>query len=154
MQINRTEVISMIVTEMLENTDSDTRRAGYIHLYGVAQAAAAIAQKRGLNAELAQIAGLLHDYYAYKTGDRENHAVKGGDMILPMLAKTELFTICEMGTISKAVAAHSDKDKVGDPYEEVLKDADVIQHILSNVTLPVKDSYKARYEKPKEEFLK
>lgn len=154
MEINRVEVISMIVTEMLENTDSDTRRAGYIHLYGVAQAAAAIAQKRGLNAELAQIAGLLHDYYTYKTGERENHAIKGGDMILPILAKTELFTICEMGTISKAVASHSNKDAIDGPYEEVLKDADVIQHILANITRPVKESYKARYEKLKEEFLK
>jgi len=148
LKINRIAVIGSVVMQMLsENENEEERAAGYIHLFGVGQTAALLAKKRGLDPELAQLCGLLHDYYVYSTGEREDHAVKGGDMILPILAKTGLFTICEMGIISKAVANHSDKEKVGDAYDELLKDADVLQHALANVSEEISSAHKERYEK-------
>ena len=48
----------------MENVD---KRTGAIaHLYGVSLAAAMIARKRGLDAELLAMAAMLHDLHAYK----------------------------------------------------------------------------------------
>ncbi len=145
--IDKVGVIEAVVTEMLENTDESRRADGYIHLFGVSAFAAMLAKKRDLSVDLARIIGLLHDFYYYQTGEREKHGSKGGDMLLPMLAKTGLFTVCEIGNIALAVANHSDKDKTGGAYEELIKDADVLQHAMANGCKPINDSHKQRYEK-------
>ena len=36
--------------------------------------------------------------------------------------------------------------------DEVLKDADILQHVLQNTTLPIRDKYEKRFEKLKKEF--
>ena len=59
-------------------TDATDIKFGYVHLYSVSQACALLAMKRQENVELAAIAGLLHDIYAYKTGARTDHAHQGG----------------------------------------------------------------------------
>lgn len=151
--IDRAAVIRSVVLQMIEQLEPDLRARACIHLFGVAQAAVAIAEKRGLDKELAYISGALHDYYKYMTSDTENHAQKGADAVLPILAKTELFTICEMGTISKAIAAHSDKDKIDGPYEELLKDADVMQRMLAAPTKEPQEKHRQRAEKLKAEFF-
>ena len=58
-------------------TDATDIKFGYVHLYSVSQACALLAMKRQENVELAAIAGLLHDIYAYKTGARTDHAHEG-----------------------------------------------------------------------------
>ncbi|MDF2545051.1 MAG: hypothetical protein K0S47_4769 [Herbinix sp.] len=55
-----------------KNNDRD-RRVAYVHLYGVAQACALIAKKRGVDIELAIMAGMLHDLYTYKRKDEVRH---------------------------------------------------------------------------------
>ena len=40
----------------------------------------------------------------------------------------------------------------GTPYEELLKDADVLQHILYNASNQVEEKYAVRYAKLKEEL--
>ena len=61
MEINRIEVISAVVSEMIAALPEERRQKAYVHLYGTAQTAGLIALRRGVNAELAQICGLLHD---------------------------------------------------------------------------------------------
>ncbi len=48
--------------------DDSKRNSAVAHLYGVSLAAAMIAKKRGLDAELSSMAAMLHDLCAYKTG--------------------------------------------------------------------------------------
>ena len=85
--------------------------------------------------------------------NREKHASKGADMVLPLLAKTGLFSVCEVANISRAILGHSDKEKTdGTPYEELLKDADVLQHILYNASKAVDEKYAERYAKLKDEL--
>ena len=103
---------------------------GYVHLYSVSQMCALLAMKRQQNVELAAVAGLLHDVYAYKTGSREDHAHRGAAMAKAILQELNLFSEEEIGMISGAIYHHSDKDAVGSPFDEVLKDADVLQHFL------------------------
>lgn len=53
MEINRIEVISAVVSEMIATLPEERRQKAYIHLFGTAQTAGLIALRRGINAELA-----------------------------------------------------------------------------------------------------
>lgn len=69
--MNRIEKVrEMVDTILLNMTDTSERRCGYLHLYGVSQACTMITLKRNENAELAAIAGLLHDIYLRNRKDR------------------------------------------------------------------------------------
>jgi uncharacterized protein len=60
--MDRVEKLREYVDEVLLNKNNDRdRRVAYVHLYGVAQACALIAKKRGVDIELAIMAGMLHD---------------------------------------------------------------------------------------------
>jgi len=60
--MNRVDTLREYVDEILLNKNNDRdRRFAYVHLYGVAQACAMIAVKRGVDIELAIMAGMLHD---------------------------------------------------------------------------------------------
>ena len=60
--MNRIEKVREVVDEiLLHMTDDEERRCAYLHLYGVSQACALLALKRGEDVELATIAGMLHD---------------------------------------------------------------------------------------------
>ena len=125
---------------------------GYVHLYSVSQTCALLAMKRKQNVELAAIAGLLHDIYAYKTGSRTDHAHQGASVAKEILQELNLFTEEEIDMITGAIYRHSDKDAVDSPFDEVLKDADALQHLL---IMPLADAVPheaARASKLKEEL--
>ena len=65
---------------------------GYVHLYSVSQTCALLAMKRQQNVELAAIAGLLHDIYAYQTGNRKDHAHQGAAAARKILQELNLFS--------------------------------------------------------------
>ena len=111
-------------------TDATDIKFGYVHLYSVSQACTLLAMKRQQNVELAAIAGLLHDIYAYKTGARTDHAHQGAVLAKEIMQETGLFSEEEMETVAGAIYHHSDKDTVDSPFDEVLKDADALQHFL------------------------
>lgn len=61
-EMNRTEQVRQTVDEILRGQPDDLeRRCGFVNLYGIAQACALLALKRGLDVELGTIAGMLHD---------------------------------------------------------------------------------------------
>ena len=125
---------------------------GYVHLYSVSQMCALLAKKRQQNVELAAIAGLLHDIYAYQTGSRKDHAHQGAAAARKILQELNLFSEEEINMISQAIYRHSDKDVVDSPFDEVLKDADALQHFL---IMPLADPVPheaARVSKLKEEL--
>ena len=125
---------------------------GYVHLYSVSQACALLAMKRQQNVELAAIAGLLHDIHAYQMGNRKDHAHQGALAAKKILQELNLFSEEEIDMVSQAIWRHSDKDTVDSPFDEVLKDADALQHFL---IMPLADSAPheaARVSKMKEEL--
>ena len=76
--MSRIKDLQKQVHSVLEKMEDEGKRLKAIsHLHGVALAAAVLAKKRGENAELASMAGLLHDLYAYKSGAEA--AGKAGD---------------------------------------------------------------------------
>lgn len=131
---------------LLKMEDKVERRCGYLHLYGVAQAAAMLAEIRGEDPELAAMAGMLHDFYSYTTGDIPDHAHKGAPFAWQVLTGLNLVSENEREMICRAIYDHSDKGERHLPFSEVLTDADVLQHVLYNPSFPVKAHEKARFE--------
>ena len=123
------------VLEKIE--DEDKRLKAVSHLHGVALAAA----------ELATMAGLLHDLYAYKSGSYDDHARLGAEYARKLLEKLALTTPEETDVICSAILHHDNKAEVDGPLDEILKDADVIDHSLSDPTKEVKPHEQVRYAK-------
>lgn len=137
-QLTRIDTVRRYVDEMLKACeDSEVARCGYVHLYGVGQACALIALRRGHDrayAELAEIAGMLHDYSTYQDNMREDHARRSSDRARAILTQTGEFTPKETDMICQAIRRHSDKEQIHEEMDEILKDADVMQHWLRNPT--------------------
>ncbi|GFP75442.1 HD domain-containing protein [Clostridium fungisolvens] len=150
---NRIERLRKYIDEILLNMkDTEERRCAYLHLYGVSQACAMIALKRNQNVELATMAGMLHDLHSYKTMNTENHAEKGAVLARQILEELSLTTEDETDLICSAILNHSSKAITHSSFDEVLKDADVLQHCLYNTLFPVMEHEKCRYQKLLTEF--
>ncbi|WP_061994580.1 HD domain-containing protein [Clostridium sp. ATCC 25772] len=151
--MNRIEVLRKYIDEIILNmTDVEERRCAYMHLYGVAQSCTLIALKRGENAELATMAGMLHDIYSYAKMDAKEHAHKGSILAREILQTLRITNDNETKIICDAVYNHSEKEMIHSQFDEILKDADVFQHCLYNPMFEIKSHEKNRYEKLKLEF--
>ncbi len=148
---DRIERVKEIVNEIIQKGKWEQSDA-YIHLYGVSQFCAMIAMRRGVDVELAVIAGMMHDIYSYSCGDTQKHAPKGALMAREILDTLGLFTNEEIEVICNAIAHHSSKKEFDGDLDEVLKDADVLQHCIYNLGEEVADKEKKRWETLKKEF--
>jgi len=129
---DRLEAVRERIDEIVHGQPEATeKRCGFVHLYGVAAWCVLLARRRGMNAELAGVAGMLHDIWAYKVSP-ENHAALGAVEAGSILGQVGSFTREEMEAIGQAIGHHSAKAEVHAPLDELLKDADVIQHYLYN----------------------
>lgn len=131
--MNRISIVKQYVDHIIENIESDKgRKDAIIHTYGVAQCCSLIANRRGLNPELAFISGLLHDIYAYFSGSYLCHGQSGAEMARPAIRDMKIFSDEEKKIILSAIFYHSYKEVVHDEYDEVLKDADILQTFLND----------------------
>lgn len=151
--MNRIEILRKYIDEIILNmTDVEERRCAYMHLYGVAQSCTLIALKRKENAELATMAGMLHDIYSYAKMDTKEHAHKGSILAREILQTLRITNDYETKMICDAIYNHSEKELIHSQFDEILKDADVFQHCLYNPMFEIKPHEKNRYEKLKLEF--
>ena len=132
--------------------DPKTRIGAVAHLYGVSLAATMLAKKRRLDPELASMAAMLHDLWAYKNGSYEDHAHRGATLAREILESLKLTTAEETDTICSMIYHHDDKLIVDGPMEELLKDADVVHHCMNDLSKAVKEKEKARFESLCKEF--
>ena len=111
------------------------------HLYGVSYMAALIAAKRGDNVELATMAGMLHDiaYFAPIDSPAGTHAELGSIISMKILKELNITSPEENEIICSAIKKHSDKDVIDMPFDEILKDADLLAHGIGDVTTENKD---------------
>jgi HD superfamily phosphodiesterase len=143
--MNRLERVRRIVDGILRGVQSpEDCRCGFVHLYGVSATAAFLALRRVQNVELTALAGMLHDLAAYETGTSEDHALRSARRAAEILAGLEVFTELEIETIRSAIAHHSDKTAVHDAVSELIKDADVLHHLLYDPDLSPQESHVAR----------
>lgn len=137
--MDRIEKVREVVDEiLLKMKEDEARRHAYLHLYGVSQACALLALKRKEDVELTVIAGMLHDIYTYANLDSRDHAHKGAEMAREILDSLYIFEEDEKDLICTAIYNHSDKSVVHDWLDEILKDADVMQHVLYNPLFDIK----------------
>ena len=140
------ELRKYVDSKLNKMDDEDKRLSAIAHLYGVSLAAQMLARKRGLDPELAGMAGMLHDMHAYKTGSYDDHAHLGAELARKILGKLELTSPEETDIICQAIYHHDDKASIDGPMDELLKDADVIDHCFKDSTKPVKEKEQKRYE--------
>ena len=134
--MNRLEALrSIIDAQLLSRSSDEDTRCGFVHLYGVSATAALLARMRGLDEVVAAAAGMLHDLVSYESGDPANHASRSAHRARQILATLDAFDDQEVDWIVSSILHHSDKDVVHGPYDELLKDADVLQHDLYNPEL-------------------
>ena len=129
--------------------DEEDKRTAYVHLYGVGLMASLIAIKRGYSreiAEMAEIAGMLHDLLTYvdRSTDTMDHANTCADFAKEnVLDHLDCYTDEEKQIIYNGIYNHSDKNVKGFYFDEIIKDADAVQHALRN---PMEDYF---YDSPR-----
>lgn len=144
--MERIEKIRLCVAARFSDSMSvDVKSQMTEHVFGVSQFCGLLAMKRGQPVELAMIAGLLHDLYTCVTLESKEHAAKGALMARELLSDLQLFTQAEIDTIATAIEHHSSKGARHDAFDEVLKDADVLQHSFQPPQLSVAEHEKERY---------
>lgn len=154
-QYTRIDKVRQGVDAMLKSCiDPEVIRCGYVHLYGVGQTCAFIALRRGHErayAELAEIAGMLHDYCKYRDGIEERHGELSALEVKGILEELECFSTEEIKMICDAISKHSNKDETDTEFDEILKDADDFQRFLRN---PAEDYFfqRERTQKVLREF--
>lgn len=129
---------------LTEQKDPKLQTEGWIHLYGVAQAATLLAFRRGLDPGLCAAAALMHDIHTFLTGEEHDHAQQGAAEAEVILHIAGGFSEGDIRVIVCMIQRHSDKAASDGPYEECLKDADVFAHWLYD---PMKKFDKAKRER-------
>jgi hypothetical protein len=76
---------------------------------------------------------ILHDLGWIPTGVFDGHDVSGVPWVRGLLERNGAFTKEEVDLIVRLTQPHRKKDEAGDPYEEGIKDADVLDIYLSGV---------------------
>ena len=110
-----------------------------IHAVGSGKIGYILGLQRGLDPDLAAIVASCHDYGRIVTGKQEGHAEAGYGPVRDFLRGTGLLTDEEVEIVAKATKNHSRKSEVGTAYEEIAKDADVL------------DFHQYGYEMPRQE---
>ena len=146
------ELRKYVDKELNKIEDVDKRNSAIVHLYGVSLAATMISKKRGLDPEIASMAAMLHDLHAYKTGSYDDHAHKGANLAREILGELKLTDEAETDLICSAIYHHDDKLIADGPIDEVLKDADVIHHCMNDLSKPIKEKERSRFDKLCVEF--
>ena len=77
----------------------------------------------------------------------EDHERRGAELARTILARLDVTTEQETDVICAAIRNHDGKAEVDGPLDEILKDADVIDHSLSDPTKEVKAHEAARFGK-------
>ncbi|MCL2169789.1 MAG: HD domain-containing protein [Defluviitaleaceae bacterium] len=130
--VQRLEVLRGEIDKLLMDEKPKDGRYLNLHLYGTSSFCALLAVRRGLDGELAAAAGMLHDVSKIASDDWENHAVKSAKIAGEMLGALGLWNEDEILLIADAISRHTDKEDVHEPFDELLKDADVMAHSFYN----------------------
>lgn len=130
----RDEVLHMLD----EKAHGYYKRDGIAHMFQVETLCILLAKERGLDEELAAIIGLLHDISIPLNASSIMHASFSRDIAKELLGP--VFTQEEKKCILTAIENHSHKERIDDPYSELIKDADCLSHYLEKTVLKHEES--------------
>ena len=150
---NRLETLRVEIDKLIYEKQPAKVRFYIEYLYSAARYCSLLALKRNLNQEIAMISGMLHDI-ANVNGDggSDKHAIKGAKQAKELLKATNQYNDDEIETITTAIARHSDKHIIHEPYDELLKDADVMSHCFYNPDFLISEWEAKRYKNILDEF--
>lgn len=118
----------------LNDEDRDVPLAqDLFHILGSIKGATLLANKRGLDPEIVTIGMILHDLGRIPTGVFEGHDLAGASFIKDLLERSGDFSQEEIELIIRLAKTHRQKDQIGDPYEECIRDADILDIYLSGI---------------------
>ncbi|MCQ4088436.1 CHAP domain-containing protein [Saccharibacillus sp. JS10] len=131
---SRLESIRTFIKETICTTDNSAlkNQEATVRLYGVSSLASMIAMKRGLEPEIAAIAGLLHCFYNYKTGIHHYPGINSAEAVRPILRDFGVFSTEEQLIILRAIFYQDQRRQTHGPYDELIKDAIVLHNFLQN----------------------
>ncbi len=153
-KLSRREQIEDRVCDILAGIDSPKeRQQASAHLFGTARMAVLIARKRGLDEDLAYLAGLLHDLRRFQTGISAEHGPEGARLAGSLLDSTGCFTRSEREAVCGAIWFHSEKGSRHLPFDELLKDADILDRMLAEPDEKMTGADARRAERLALEFL-
>ncbi|NMA68670.1 MAG: HD domain-containing protein [Desulfitobacterium sp.] len=154
--INHMDKIYALLGELEEKDRENGLERDYplswerVHAASCAQIGRLLAQKRGVDIELAALACSIHDIGRWYTGRQKDHALYGEEPVRKFLASYSLEEK-DKEEITQAVIHHSEKDMIGSPIEEIVKDADILDCYLHGDKI-TKPYHVARLEKIMEEL--
>ncbi|MFC5652309.1 CHAP domain-containing protein [Paenibacillus solisilvae] len=93
--------------------------------------------RRGHNQELAEIAGLLHHYYYFKTGIKDFPGVNSAEAVRPWIRDMKIFTKEEQFILQQVIFYLEERSRSHGPYDEIVKDAYVLQRYFHNTSRTV-----------------
>jgi len=143
---NRLELLRNEIDRLIYEKQPEKIRVFIEHLYSVARYCALLALKRNLNVEISMTSGMLHDIYRVTNNTAENHDTMGAEKAAEILNALNLYNDEEIAIITTAISRHCDKSLTHGPYDELLKDADVLSHCFYNPGFPVSDEEIGRYK--------
>ncbi|MEL1134380.1 HD domain-containing protein [Desulfitobacterium sp. THU1] len=144
------------VYDLLQMLEQEKKNRDYpfawerVHATSCAQVGRLLAQKRGVDLELAALACSLHDIGRWYTGLQKDHALHGEDPVRRFLESYPL-NEADKKKVIQAVIHHSEKEKVGGPLEEIVKDADILDCYFHGDAI-TKPYHVARLKKTMEEL--
>jgi hypothetical protein len=131
----RVEHVRHLVHGMhFETEDTFEKQEAWVNLCGVSSFASMLAMRRGHDSEIAAIAGLLHGFYYYRTGIEAFPGPNSADAVRPILRNTEIFTDEELSVILRSIFYQEDRHRIHGPYEEMIKDAILLQTHFRNTS--------------------
>ena len=143
---NRLETLRIEIDKLIFEKQPEKIRLFIEHLYSVARYCSLLALKRNLNPEIAMTSGMLHDIYRVTHNTAKNHDVMGAEKATEILKAINLYNDEETTIITTAISRHCDKSSIHEPYDEILKDADVLSHCFYNPDFPVEEWEVERYK--------
>lgn len=116
------------------------------HLLGTIKCVSLLAMKRNMDKEIAVTAMLLHDISRLKDGSNKDHAVKSSQIAEQVLLNDGNYTKEEIDIIVTAIRKHIEKDKIDSDFNELIKDADMLDGYLNDKN-SINSSLKDRLDK-------
>ncbi|MFD1676719.1 HD domain-containing protein [Alicyclobacillus fodiniaquatilis] len=127
MRFKRLGSVRKLIRKMLPTIETNVETSTWLHLSAVSTFASMLAMRRGQDSEIAAIAGLLHDYYFYKTGIKDFPGPNSADAVRPIIRGMQIFTDEELTVILRSIFYQEDRHQIHGPYEEIIKDAVLLQ---------------------------
>ena len=151
--MDRVSAVEAFAFERFNGIDeAKWRTRAVYHSHAVSLLCVLLARKRGLDPEVAAIAGLLHDLYAYERRDYTDHAHRGAARAGEILKSLGLTTAEEDELITSAIYHHDDLTLIDGPMDELLKDADLMDNALSHPAREIKANEAARIDRIRKEL--